>query len=187
MKSTKYIISLAVLVLNISLSVPFQSQANAANENIVQTTCSDCNLRDSQGRKVGLWIEENGLKEIYYKDGLRHGIYKSYYRKNGKLEGLGECENGNKTGTWYYFDEESHLVGIEKGITKNPGLTVKREDGERMTPLFKSYFIRYYPNGVIKEEGIALYDKEIEIDFFKKGTWKYYDQSGKLIKTEEHD
>ena len=161
---------------------------------IVFPTCSqvdstnndDINLLNSNGQKIGLWIENNGLNEVYYKDGKRNGIFKSYYRKNGRLSGFGEYLNGNRTGTWYYFNENSQIVMIESEISNNVDLQILRDDGELVTPEFKSFVSLYYPNGVIKEQGIAFYNEDIEIDFYKYGTWKYYDQSGNLLKTEDH-
>ena len=41
-----------------------------------------------------------------------------------------------------------------------------------------------YPNGVIESEGILLWEISSQSDFtWEYGEWKYYDQTGKLIKT----
>jgi antitoxin component YwqK of YwqJK toxin-antitoxin module len=146
--------------------------------------CSDCNQKNAQGQKNGLWIEENGLREVYYKNNQRDGLYKTYSRKTGKLSALGEYKKGVKTGTWFYFNEKSQLLMIEREIIINAETTVTRDDGEKIKPQFKSYVILYYTNGNVKEEGLALYDEDVEIDFFKSGTWKYFDKDGKLIRTE---
>lgn len=144
------------------------------------------NQLDDKGKKVGLWIENNGLIEAYYKAGLKEGIFKSYNRKNGKLSALGEFTEGKKSGTWYYFDETSHLILQECEIEGNTSYTRMRDDGVEITPKFTSYVKFYYPNGYIKEEGRVLYSEDIEIDYFKTGTWKYYDKQGKLEQTKEH-
>ena len=39
----------------------------------------------------------------------------------------------------------------------------------------------YYPNGNIKKKGVGY------VYFFKKGTWYYYDENGKLIEEINHD
>lgn len=158
---------------------PSYSQVDSANFSIINSV-------DNAGQKIGLWVENDGLIEAYYRDGELEGIFKSYYRKNGKLGVFGEYTNGDRTGTWYYFNETGQIYMIECEISKNVNLQVLRDDGELITPEFKSFLSFYYPNGNIKEEGVVLFDEDIEIDFFKYGTWKYYDQEGNLLKVEDH-
>lgn len=147
-----------------------------------KTICNEnVNLYDANGLKTGLWIEDNGLKEIYYKKGKRNGIFRSYSKKSGKLDCLGECLDNQRIGTWYYFHENGHLILIEKDICINHETTTT-DFGSEITPKFRSYVVLYYPNGEKKEEGIALYDEDIEIDYFKSNNWKYYDEFGNLIK-----
>lgn len=149
-------------------------------------TSNNVNQLNNKGKKIGLWIENNGLIEAYYKDGLKDGIFKSYNRKNGKLSVLGEFTEGKKSGTWYYFDESSLLILQEAEIQENSTYTRTRDDGVEITPKFTSYVKFYYPNGYIKEEGRILYSEDIEIDYFKIKTWKYYNKQGILEKTKEH-
>jgi len=150
------------------------------------TKNSTINSVDSNGQKIGLWIENDGLIEVYYKDGERDGIFKNYYRKNGRLAVFGEYIKGKRTGVWYYFDDIGQIYMIERDISDNDKLQISRDDGEKITPKNKSFISLYYPNGALKEEGIALYNDDIEIDFHKYGTWKYYDLDGNLLKTEDH-
>ncbi len=75
---------------------------------------------------------------------------------------------------------------MEREIVKHDPGTVKGKHGEIIEPFYKSYVVRYYPIGVIKEEGTAVYE-DIEIDSLKIGEWKYYDESGKLTKTVNHE
>ena len=182
MKLNRYIVYLMVLVLGILSFTAIWLRADADNEKSVAAICPECNLRNAEGKKVGLWIENNGLTEIYYKDGLPHGIIRNYDPMTQKLHMFGEYKQGNPTGTWYYFGEHGHLALMEKDITKH-----KIQYDKRVVPIFKSYVVKYYLSGVIKEEGIAQYDESIEKYFVKKGPWKYYAQSGKLTKTVDHD
>jgi antitoxin component YwqK of YwqJK toxin-antitoxin module len=168
-----------VTLVYLPILFPTYSQVDSINK-------SKINLIDSNGQKIGLWIENDGLIEVYYKDDERNGIFKSYYRKNGKLEAFGEYTNGKRAGIWYYFNEIGQYYMIECDISDNNELQIRRDDGENITPKFKSFISLYYPNGALKEEGIALYNEDIEIDFFKYGTWKYYDTYGELLKTENH-
>ena len=55
---------------------------------------SETNQLDQNGKKTGFWIENKGRIEVYYKNGLRHGVLKAYNRKNGKLAGFGEYSKG---------------------------------------------------------------------------------------------
>ncbi len=157
---------------------------NKVQSNQKTSTAMGFNLRDSKGLKTGLWIENKGLIEVYYKNNLRDGVYRAYNKKNGKLSGFGEYTKDMKSGTWHYFDEKSQLFMKEQNISINHR-KIKRDDGVEILPQFKSYVILYYPDGIIKEEGNVLYDEDIEIDFFKTGLWKYYDSKGAIIKQTE--
>lgn len=83
-------------------------------------------------------------------------------------------------GTWteYYNDGN---VRYEKTYTKG----------------FMTYVKEYYENGIVKEEGGTIgaadysdypvkrsYDPNMPDPFIKNGMWYYYDETGKLIKTE---
>lgn len=145
------------------------------------------NKKDSQGRKQGLWIEDNGLKEVYYLNGLKNGVYKAYFAKTGKLEVLGWYQQDKPIGDWYYFDETSRIYMLEVNVMENTIHKVNRGDGQIIVPEFMSNYRCFYNSGVIKEEGVALYNESIEFgDFFRIGFWKYYDETGKLIKEENY-
>jgi len=51
---------------------------------------------------------------------------------------------------------------------------------------FKSYIKVYHKNGLLAEEGLGLYDESVQIDFYMFGTWKYYDETGKLTREENY-
>lgn len=145
------------------------------------------NQSDKYGGKTGLWIQNNGLVEVYYKDDRLDGIYKSYYQLNGKLEVFGQFTYDVKSGEWFYFDESSHLIFKESDIKNNVQESVVRGDVEMIrTHKYSSFIQFYYPDGSIKEEGRVFYDEDIEIDFTKTGTWTYYNLDGEVIKVEEN-
>ncbi|MET0637371.1 MAG: hypothetical protein ABWZ25_15175 [Chitinophagaceae bacterium] len=123
------------------------------------------NHKDGQGRKQGFWIEDGGLKEIYYFNGKKNGNYKSYSRKTGKLEGFGWYEQDRPTGIWYYYDETSSLFLTERILGNNRNLRVKNDEGHSILLPFQSYVQLYHKNGLVSEEGIALYEDSVEIDF----------------------
>jgi len=183
MKSRKYAICFTLLVVGMALSSPIQPQTK--NDIPAEAICSECNLRNKEGKKVGFWIEDDGyrIRENYYKDGVIHGIFRIYDRVHGRtfLGVFGEYKDGNPVGTWYNFGEYGNLVFTEREIRKE-----KVEYNGRLVPVFKSYAVFYYPSGIIKEEGTAQYDQSIWMNFLKRETWKYYDRSGKLIETKDH-
>ncbi len=151
-----------------------------------QTEPCNTNKLNSNEEKEGLWVENKGLTLVYYQDGLRNGIYVNYNRKNGKIHAFGEYHKGLPSGKWYFFNDDGILLSTEEGIELNSKYKRLRDDGVEITPKFTSYVQNFYPNGILKEEGRVLYSEDIEIDFFKTGTWKYYDTNGKLKETKEY-
>lgn len=75
----------------------------------IATTIFDCysqrNLKDSLGRKQGLWIEYNPLIQAYYKDDQLNGVYRVYSRLCCTLTEFGEYSNGKPIGKWHHFAE----------------------------------------------------------------------------------
>jgi len=142
------------------------------------------NLLDGDGKKMGLWIENKGLIEAYYSEGLRHGLFRHYSRKTGKLSAFGEFDKGMKTGTWYFFNEESVLILKESGVKKN-NKTLERSNGISIPPSFSCKATFYHSNGMKSEEGELMYD-DVEIDYFKVGQWSYFGEDGSLVETKEH-
>lgn len=98
---------------------------------------------------------------IEYKD----GIYTEYYpgRKKVKIRGA-QDENKVRDGKWVLLSdkgEEMSVTFFDKG---------KRE----------GHAIIKHPNGAINYVGEYLHDEQV-------GIWKFYDETGKLIKEEDHD
>ena len=139
------------------------------------------NQTDKNGLRYGLWKDDRKGILSYYKNGKLNGVYRVFSKTTGKLSCFGEYANGFRTGNWFYFNEKSQLVMIEKNISVNTD-KIKKDDGKEIVPKFKSYVIIYYTNGFVREEGTALYDEDIEMDFFKTGIWKYYDKKGIILK-----
>ena len=50
----------------------------------------------------------------------------------------------------------------------------------------KKYYLKeYFENGQLQDEGVMQYYAELD-NFMKEGTWKVYDEAGKLISTQEY-
>jgi len=107
----------------------FTNRILAEPEQETELTCQI----NKECRKTGLWAENviGNREEVYYKNGLRDGIYRSYNNK-GKLLFFGEYTKGIQTGTWYSFNENDFLVSKEKILGKNNDLTIKGLDGKRI-------------------------------------------------------
>ncbi|MBC9911296.1 hypothetical protein [Chitinophaga varians] len=122
----------------------------------------------------GFIRSKDGSTETYYRKGKKNGIFKSYYRKTGTLEALGFYENDTPAGTWYYFDADSRISMIEekRGLNKDKKINI---EGKLHQPKYQSYLKEYDPKtGALKGEGLVLYFDDIEIDYYKYGTWKEY-------------
>lgn len=144
------------------------------------------NQLNSKGQKEGYWIEDRGFDtiELYYKDGQKSGLFKSYSKK-GVLSAFGEYINGEITGIWYYFGDRGHLIMVQKDFSINAD-TIILENGRKYFYPRKCYTISYYPNGIMEEEGILLWNDDPEMDDVQKyGEWKYYDETGSLVKTKQ--
>jgi len=175
----KYLILLIIIIITIQLSLK-NSYAN--NEN----SCVNCKLIN--GKKNGLCIEklDSLIVYAYYKNGLRNGVCVNYDRINGKVISFSEYKNGDEV-VWYQFDLDGHLLFKGVNCEKNTKLTVKGYSGKRVKYPYKIYIYFYYLNGIVKEEGIILFDDSPLVDSEKKGLWKYYDSNGKYKKSIIHD
>lgn len=146
------------------------------------------NRYNASGQKEGYWVEDRGFDRIetYYENGQKNGIFKSYTKGPvPTLKFFGEYHNDNKTGIWYYFDEQGHLLFTENSIDTNTD-TVNLYDKITYVYQKRSFTKDFYPNGKIRSEGIVLWDADDDIelgDFKEFGKWKYYDEAGNLIET----
>jgi antitoxin component YwqK of YwqJK toxin-antitoxin module len=97
---------------------------------------------------------------IEYKD----GIYTEYYPGRKKVRMRGEQTKSKiRNGKWVLLSpkgEEMSVTFFEKG--KREGHTIVK-----------------HPNGAINYVGEYLHDEQI-------GTWKFYDESGKFLREEDH-
>lgn len=145
------------------------------------------NQINDKGQREGFWADsaKYRIRQAYYKNGMLSGLYKEYNKK-GHLLVLGEYKDGQMCGTWFYFEDTGHLDMVFKDFSSNTHSIVNEGDGREYIPDYKCYFTSYYPNGNAKDEGILLWSKGEEpvSDFsVEYGEWKYYDDTGKLIKT----
>lgn len=144
------------------------------------------NLYDPDGKKNGFWIEDWGSgwkRELYYKNGVKHGNCKIYNDK-GRLLWFGNYENDESVGVWYHFKISGHLASITKDFLKKELTLVRRDNsfGDKTTFENQCYYISYHPNGTIESEGLLLWHEDpYEDTSYKYGEWKYYNDKGELL------
>ena len=90
----------------------------------------------------------------------RELIKETFFYKNRKTQVDGEYKQTQRNGKWIYY-YESGIVWSE-GFFKDG-----KSDGKRVT---------YFPNGKIRYEGYYKEEKKV-------GVWKFYDKTGKLVKS----
>jgi antitoxin component YwqK of YwqJK toxin-antitoxin module len=44
----------------------------------------------------------------------------------------------------------------------------------------------YHDNGLISSEGVAIYEESVQFDFYRFGLWRFYDEQGNLLRTENY-
>lgn len=148
------------------------------------------NKINADGKKEGLWIErvDKFLCFYQYKNGIRHGSYCVFDMYRNEVFEIGEFTNGSYSGTWMMF-LDGNLSGIcrdfKKFDTPIPIPSVHHALGNCE---YQCYSIGYHPNGTKSREGLIIYeDGEFIQNSYRYGVWKFYDESGKLIRTKNYE
>ena len=145
------------------------------------------NRGNDLGQREGYWRDSLGegiTHELYYKGGKKDGLFKCFSRND--LFVLGEYTADNISGTWYVFGDEGELVSIHNSIEFSKDSIYTGYPCCRIFYKYKCYRIDYYPSGAVKSEGYMVCDEDFMVDFWEIGEWKYYDEAGNLIKTEDY-
>jgi antitoxin component YwqK of YwqJK toxin-antitoxin module len=131
-------------------------------------------------RKKGLLIDGSGIIEEFYPTGqLRSRLQ----QKNGFTEGISEyyCENGQLISK----------ILIQSGLTNYQAMhcngNLKLDARFIDSPMFLvGRYQEFHENG--KRKGLRFYEETIDSKNTNKriGKWKYYDEQGKLVKTETY-
>lgn len=118
--------------------------------------------------------------EIFYEDGKPRSKVE-YFEGNTQNQydfyrnGLPEFVEENDKEVQFLYKRNSYY---ENGT---PASTFELIDKKSKKYIKKEY----YENGRVKEEGNMFLRKEMG-DYLKEGTWMYYDEKGKVIKTEKY-
>ena len=147
------------------------------------------NRTDSNGLKQGRWINKTktSLIECCYLDNLLHGVYVSYSAVSGKLYSIGEYNNGEYSGTWYFFDDNGLPLSKVDNIQRNDSIVI---DSKKISlnggkPVFTATLVFFFPSGMVKSIGMILYSGSFEEDYLEYGEWLYYDEKGNLMGNEK--
>lgn len=153
------------------------------------------------GKKQGISTSENGrflgTKTLFFDNGQIwsisnftngsfDGMQKSYY-SNGKLEHVGFYKNGIRIGKWEYFYEDGKRSivtvydndnALSTDWYRDDGTVRKKEKFEyNADAKVTEYFEEFNLKGKLEKSGSFFDGAEF-------GTWKFYDENGKLIRTE---
>lgn len=158
--------------------------------------------------RLKMYSKDGFLKRIEYNPDNPNStiVYEEFYLESGNIKRRESIPNSSTNrgvdrlrvhfyengiieyvGNYSSIDAQNGPVGLQKYYSKR-GCLIKTENYIYPTD-DRAYIIEteYYDDGNIKLEK-QFYNNEIsgsdEIE--PKGTWKYYDESGKLIKTERH-
>ncbi len=147
--------------------------------------------------------------EGYYKDGIKIGTWKSYFKSNKNLKYLKHFDdNGKATGEWKSYYDSGELINVENYSNGTPnGKQIEyfkngniSKVGEKQNGKENGVWKYYYDNGILRCErefknGVdngkyVQYFKNSKIykigtkqNFKKVGTWKTFDKQGKLVET----
>jgi antitoxin component YwqK of YwqJK toxin-antitoxin module len=136
--------------------------------------------------------------ELYYNTGVENGT-QYYYYETGKKQSVFNKSNGIAQGIQYYYYENGKKM-MEQTYKNNiiDGITIyyyedetKESEGylkgEPRKERKLGHWIYYYRNGKKKEEGEWKIGGRHGDGNIQTGIWKYYDEKGNLIKTEEYN
>ncbi|RPH31200.1 MAG: toxin-antitoxin system YwqK family antitoxin [Bacteroidales bacterium] len=150
------------------------------------------------------YYSDGTLKEEYcIRKGKFTGKYKAFYQ-DGKPHAIGEYRKGKMTGLWQYYYSDGKTQSIQK-FTNGKATSIDFwdkdgtqviKDGTGVAKLYDSSGLiesimsykdnvfhgkceTWFPNGIKATE---LYYE----DGKPKGTWRYWNENGELIKTEKY-
>ena len=181
---------LKINIILVAITLLSTNQLSAQRKEIDYS--SNINQYDDNGQKKGFWRYTfwDSVDELYYNNGLRVGVFRSY-----------ECHNEDNTPPFlsllsvlkddyevseYHFGEEGHLLYFLKDFKENTyPMPIERELS--CYPEYQCYCVKYHLNGFKESEGILIcnyyYSDSEEDILYEYGEWKYYSDNGELIKT----
>lgn len=141
----------------------------------------------------GVWFYPSGKKMVDITGDTTGYVHWNYYYENGTpkkdvytfKEGLIHvieyCEDGKKKEENYYDKQFNYLSYYCSGRKNEQG--IKDKHGT-----FIGLYIHWYENGRLAEKGHYVVKKETlnSTETVKDGKWIYYDENGKLLKTEKY-
>lgn len=151
-------------------------------------------LKITDGKKNGLEVrlfDKGGLREVTnWKDGKKHGPFRSYHEKGGHIDKEGEYIDGLREGQWKWYNSNGEIVwdkpfvhdkvhGVEKQYyndwddRNNPqplaAQTAYEEGVEH------GECVKYWPDGKVSSRGQYEHGE-------REGVWNHYYSTGKPMK-----
>jgi antitoxin component YwqK of YwqJK toxin-antitoxin module len=106
------------------------------------------------------------------KNGNRHGFWIHYWDDESNIQRKGRYAHGKEIKTWKYYSLEGKLIKTEQYNRSQQIITIKT----------------YHPNGKKESQGQAcLVNEEGSLHFYWQGEWKFYDDHGRLERTEWYE
>lgn len=124
------------------------------------------NQYNKDSLKTGLWIENNGLDQLYYRKGEKNGIQRIYDERSGKIKTFTIINETQKIK--YSFDSGGTLFSVEKSLPKK-----------------ESQVTFYLPNGEKKNTTVTT--KDVSQDSSEMAKRRPYNAKGKLIEEVKYD
>ncbi|MFN8714372.1 MAG: hypothetical protein ACK5Z2_16105 [Bacteroidota bacterium] len=136
---------------------------------------------------------ESGKLERHFRFSDNNRCQMTIYYENGQIRSDIIYFQGEPETTYEYFEDGSPEF-IEENAKKNeypiirkfyfakdqPQSLLELTDKKKLRYSYKSF----YENGKVEEEGTMQYNAEVS-DVMKEGSWKVYDETGKLIALQE--
>ncbi|WP_215398299.1 toxin-antitoxin system YwqK family antitoxin [Rheinheimera oceanensis] len=141
-----------------------------------------------KGEWFGLWqawYEDGTLAQaVHYDASRKHGLAQEYY-DNGQLKSEIEYEYDKPHGRYELFhlngrpqQKESYVKGLKEGKAEYFHPNGKpAQQGDYLRDRKEGEWLEYWPNGQVRTQGSYISNRP-------SGDWQYFDQHGKLIKTE---
>lgn len=168
---------LSFLLLVFSMSVVYCGYAQPKSFQLLDNG-DTLNLVDNKGLKQGKWVQS--FPELrgnpgYEEEGVfvndkKNGVWRKF-TPEGDLLAIENYMNGGKDGLQQYFTFVGTLIREENWRGFNP------EDPYDTIPVYGTESNAVVEFKIVKAEPYSV----------KHGTWKYYDDQGRLINVEEYD
>ncbi|MCU0434489.1 MAG: hypothetical protein MUC87_13630 [Bacteroidia bacterium] len=136
---------------------------------------------------------ESGKLERNFRHTDNNRCQMTIYYENGQIRSDIIYYQGEPETTYEYFEDGSPEF-IEENAKKNEYPVIRKFYYAKNSPQslleltdkkkLRYSYVSYYENGKVEEEGTMQFNAEVS-DVMKEGSWKVYDEQGKLVAVQE--